>query len=148
MLSKNQARTFFFAGTIISFLIFLGLTWHTLANEVPKQTKAENLTESVIRGKQIFDKNNCMGCHTIFGEGAYYGPELTQAYTRKGEEYIKAVLKSKEPWQPRGRKMVAYSMTDEEAADVIAFLKWISEVDLNGFPPKPDLQSKVPVPAQ
>ena len=148
MLTKNQARLFFFAGTIISFLIFLGLSWHTLAREVPKQTNEENLTEAVIRGKEIFDKNNCMGCHTIMGEGAYYAPELTKVIDRKGEEYCKIVLTTKEPWQPRGRKMVAYGMSDQDAADVIAFLKWIGEADLNGFPPKPDLQSKVPTPTQ
>ncbi len=147
MLSKNQARTFFFAGTIISFLVFLGLTWHTLAREVPEQTNAKNITESVIRGKKIFDSNNCMGCHTIFGEGAYYAPELTKAYQRKGEAYIKTVLTVKTPWAPRGRKMVAYGMSEQDAADVIAFLKWAGEVDLNGFPPEPDLQSKVPAPS-
>ncbi len=148
MLSKNQARAFFLGGTVVFFLIFLGLSWHTLAREVPKQTHEENLTEAVVRGKQIFDKNNCMGCHTILGEGAYYAPELTKAYERKGEAYIKTVLTVKEPWQPRGRKMVAYAMSDQDASDVIAFLKWIGEMDLNGFPPKPDLQSKVPVPAK
>ena len=30
-------------------------------------------------------------------------------------------------------------ITPEERADLIAFLKWIGEMDLNGFPPKPDL---------
>ena len=47
---------------------------------------------------------------------------------------------SKTPWAPRGRKMVAYAMNEQEANDVVAFLKWIGEVDLNGFPPKPDLK--------
>ena len=51
---------------------------------------------------------------------------------------------SKEPWQPRGRKMVAYAMTEKEAEDVVAFLKWVGEIDLNGFPPEPDLKGKVP----
>ena len=139
MLSKQQARTFFLGGTVVSFLIFLGLSWHTLSKEVPKKTNEENLSESVIRGKIIWEKNNCMGCHTILGEGAYYAPELTKAYQRKGEAYIKTVLMSKEPWSPRGRKMVAYALTEKEADDVVAFLKWISEIDLNGFPPEPTL---------
>lgn len=139
MLSKQQARTFFLGGTIVSFLIFLGLSWHTLSEEVPKKTNVENLTKEVVRGKVIWEENNCMGCHTILGEGAYYAPELTKAYVRKGETYIKTVLMSKEPWAPRGRKMVAYSLTEEEADDVVAYLKWISEIDLNGFPPEPDL---------
>ncbi|MDH5380004.1 MAG: cytochrome c [Cyclobacteriaceae bacterium] len=139
MLSKQQARTFFIGGTILSFMVFLGLSWHTLSEEVPKKTHEENLSESVIRGKVIWEENNCMGCHTILGEGAYYAPELTKAYNRKGEAYIKNVLMSKEPWAPRGRKMVAYALSEEQANDVVAYLKWISEIDLNGFPPEPDL---------
>jgi nitric oxide reductase subunit C len=144
MLSKNQARTFFLGGTVLFFLIFLVLSWHTLAREVPKQTHEENLTPAVIRGKILFDENNCMGCHTILGEGAYYAPELTKVIDRKGADYCRIVLKSTEPWQPRGRKMVAYSMTDEEADDMIAFLTWIGEMDLNGFPPEPDLKKFLP----
>ena len=144
MLTKNQARTFFFGGTIVCFLIFLGLTWDTLSRGVPEQTNAENLTDAVVRGKKLFDENNCMGCHTILGEGAYYAPELTKVIERKGEAYCKVVLTTTEPWAPRGRKMVAYAMTDQEAEDVVAFLKWIGEMDLNGFPPEPDLKGKVP----
>jgi nitric oxide reductase subunit C len=61
-------------------------------------------------------------------------------YERRGEAYIKAALMSKTPWSPRGRKMVAYAMPEEDANNVVAFLKWIGEIDLNGFPPKPDLK--------
>ena len=42
------------------------------------QSNHENITEAVVRGKEIWETNNCMGCHTIFGEGAYYAPELTK----------------------------------------------------------------------
>ncbi len=140
MLSKSQAKVFFLGGTIITFLIFLGLSWNSLSNDVPKQTHEENLSAQVISGKRIWEKNNCMGCHTILGEGAYYAPELTKVYERRGEAYIKAALMSKTPWAPRGRQMVAYAMSEQDANDVVAFLKWIDEVDLNGFPPKPDLQ--------
>jgi nitric oxide reductase subunit C len=50
---------------------------------------------------------------------------------------MKAVLMSPGPWQPRGRKMVHYNFTEQEAQDLIAFLKWAGEVNLNGFPAKP-----------
>jgi len=140
MLSKKQAQIFFFGGTIITFLIFLGLSWDTLSKEVPKQTHAENITPLVIKGKHIWEKNNCMGCHSLFGEGAYYAPELTRVYDRVGPEMIKSIMMSPVPWGPRGRKMVAYKMTAEEAEAVVAFFKWTNEVDLNGFPPKPDLK--------
>lgn len=138
MLSKSQAKAFFLGGTIVTFAIFLGLSWNSLSNEVPKRTHEENLSAQVVRGKVLWEKNNCMGCHTILGEGAYYAPELTKVYDRRGAGYMNAVLTSKLPWQPRGRKMVAYGFSNEEAADLIAFFKWIGETDLNGFPPKPE----------
>ena len=139
MLSKEQARFFFLGGTFVVSVVFLAMTWHSIVKEIPNQTHEENITPAVVAGKRLFDENNCMGCHTIMGEGAYYAPELTKVYDRKGEGYIKAVLMSKTPWQGAAqRKMVAYGMTEEEANNMVAFLKWIGEMDLNGFPPEPD----------
>ncbi|MDP2087789.1 MAG: cytochrome c [Flavobacteriaceae bacterium] len=139
MLSKKQARTFFLGGTLVTFLIFIGLTIYSFS-EGNDQTNQENLTESAVRGKKIWEKNNCMGCHTLLGEGAYYAPELTKVvdrlnirYDGKGEEVIKSILTSKIPWQLNGRKMVAYGMTKQEAEDVVAFFNWIGKIDLNGF---------------
>jgi nitric oxide reductase subunit C len=143
MLSKSQARIFFLGGTILTFLIFLGLTWTSLSKEIPQRTHEENLTPQVVAGKHLWEANNCMGCHTIMGEGAYYAPELTKVIERRGPEYVKVVLTSKIPWQPRGRKMVAYGFSDKEAEDLIAFFKWIGETDLNNFPPKPSYKSTV-----
>lgn len=137
MLSKSHARFFFLGGTIVSFAIFLGLSWTTLSIEVPKRTHEENLTPQVVRGKHLWEANNCMGCHTILGEGAYYAPELTKVIERRGDAYVKVALMNKEPWAPRGRKMVAYGFSDEEANDLVAFLTWIGQTDLNGFPAKP-----------
>lgn len=137
MLSKSQSRTFFLGGTAVTFAVFLGLSWHSLSTAVPKQTHEENLTPQVINGKKLWESNNCMGCHTILGEGAYYAPELTKVVERRGENYIKAALISKYPWAPRGRKMVAYGFSDQEAEDLIAFLTWVGNTDLNGFPAKP-----------
>lgn len=139
MLSKKQARAFFLGGTLVTFLIFIGLTVYSLSGEVD-QTNHENITEAVVRGKKIWESNNCMGCHTILGEGAYYAPELTKVvdrlnmkYDGNGEEVIKSILMSPAPWQPNGRKMVAYEMTEKEAEDLVAFFNWIGEIDLNGF---------------
>lgn len=137
MLSKSQAQAFFLGGTAVTFALFLGLSWHTLSSEVPKQTHEENITPAVVRGKHLWEENNCMGCHTIFGEGAYYAPELTKVVERRGAPYIKAALMSKTPWSPRGRKMVAYGFNEDQANDLVEFLTWCGNTDLNGFPPKP-----------
>jgi len=132
MLSKKQARAFFLGGTVVTFLIFIGLTIFSLSKG-QDQTNHEGITEQVVRGKVLWEENNCMGCHTILGEGAYYAPELTKVLDRRGEGYVKAVLMSPNPWNPNGRQMVAYGFTTEEAEDLIAFFDWIGGIDLNGF---------------
>ena len=139
MLSKKQARAFFLGGTLVTFLVFIGLTVYSLSAS-NDQTNHENLTDAVVRGKEIWESNNCMGCHTLLGEGAYYAPELTKVvdrlnlkYDGNGEEVIKSILMSEGPWQPNGRKMVAYGMIEGEADDVVAFFNWIGQIDLNGF---------------
>ena len=132
MLSKKQARAFFLGGTLVTFLVFIGLTIYSFGSAQDQSNYGE-ITEQVVRGKNLWEQNNCMGCHTLLGEGAYYAPELTKVVERRGEGYIKAVLMSPVPWSPNGRKMVAYGMTDEEAQDMVAFFEWIGKIDLNGF---------------
>jgi nitric oxide reductase subunit C len=132
MLSKSQARTFFLGGTVVSFLAFIALTIYSLAPS-NDQTGHNQIDEHVVRGKEIWEKNNCMGCHTVLGEGGYYAPELTKVIDRKGAAMIKAILMSPVPWQPNGRKMVAYGMSNEDADAMVAYFEWIGKIDLNGF---------------
>lgn len=138
MLSKSQARLFFISGTIFFSGVFLFLTVDTVL-QVPEQTNQENITPAVLEGKKIWEDNNCMGCHTLLGEGAYYAPELTKAYPRRGEEWLRVFLKDPQAMYPGERKMVQYDFSEEDITNVIAFLKWISEMDLNGFPPEPTI---------
>jgi len=144
MLSKGQARTFFVGGTILFSAAFLGLTIDT-HRHIPKQTNADQITEEVIAGKKIWEDNNCMGCHTLFGEGAYYAPELTKTVERRGEVWLTAFLKDPATFYPGRRKMVQYNFTDEEIEHVIAFLDWCGKVDLNGFPADPPLRAELTV---
>lgn len=132
MLSKKQARAFFLIGTLVTFLIFIGLTIFSFS-KAEDQTHDENITEAVVRGKKLWEANNCMGCHTVLGEGAYYAPELTKVIDRRGKGYVKAVLMTPVAWAPNGRRMVAYGFSKEEADDLIAFFEWIGHIGLNGF---------------
>lgn len=138
MLSKSQAKAFFIFGTGLCAGAFLLLTVDTI-KRIPNQTKSANLTAQAIRGKHLFESNNCMGCHTILGEGAYYAPELTKVYERRGESFIKQMLRDPFAMYPNQRKMVKYNFKESEMDDLVAFFKWIGEMDLNGFPAKPDL---------
>jgi nitric oxide reductase subunit C len=138
MLAKSQAKWFFLGGTAMFSVAFLALTVDSLG-QVPARSNEQALSESAVRGKVLWDKNNCMGCHTIFGEGAYYAPELTKVVERRGKEWIAAFLKDPEAMFPGKRRMVNYHFDDKQIGDLVAFLDWIGHVDTNGFPAKPDL---------
>lgn len=139
MLSKSQARTFFLGGTVVFSAIFIALTVDSM-KRIPSLTHADQLTEPVVRGKEIWERNNCMGCHTLFGEGAYYAPELTKVVERRGKPWIRLFLKDPEKMFPGERRMVKYNFTEGQMDDVIAFLEWCGNVNLQGFPPKPPLR--------
>jgi len=142
MLTKADSLRIFAVVTITAIFIFLFLSYDTL-KKIPDQTNESNLTDSAIRGKNIWESNNCMGCHTLFGEGAYYAPELTKVYLRRSEEFIRMFLKDPNAMYPGKRKMVKYDFSDGEIDDLVSFLKWCSEVDLNGFPVEPPLKKHV-----
>jgi len=148
MLTKSAAKTFFLGGTALCSIAFVLLTMDTLA-QFPERSNQEKMTPAVVRGNHIWTKNNCMGCHTLMGEGAYYAPELTKVMDRRSPEWIAEFLKDPERMYPGRRKMVKYAMFDpaevgaEEAKknvdDIVAFLTWVGEIDLNGFPAEPDM---------
>lgn len=138
MLSKSAARAFFLAGTALSFIAFLGLSYDTYS-QIPERTNADQLTPAVIRGKVLWEENNCMGCHTLLGEGAYYAPELTLVMERRGELFVRGMLRDPEAMYPGQRRMVKYDFTESEIDDLVAFFQWIGEIDANGFPADPPL---------
>ena len=138
MLSKSAARAFFIGGTALCSIAFIGLTVDTI-QRVPGQTHEENLTPAVIRGKDLWDTSNCMGCHTLMGEGGYYAPELTRVYERRGPEFIRMMLRDPQAMYPGQRRMQQYDFNESEIEDLVAFLEWVNGMDLNGFPPAPTL---------
>lgn len=98
----------------------------------------------VRKGKLTIQGRNCMNCHTLLGNGAYFAPDLTKAWLDQGwgtegvrEELMFNFLKDPATYARSfgsGRKMPNLHLTDEETRAVIAFLKWMSSIDTNGFP--------------
>lgn len=139
MFTKSTAMKFFLVGTVIFTSAFVFLCIDTLGT-IPERTNEHNMNASVIRGKHIWEDNNCMGCHTLFGEGGYYAPELTKVYSRRGEVFIKLFLHDPQAMYPGKRKMVKYNFSESNLSDLVAFFKWINDVDVNGFPAKTYLE--------
>lgn len=132
--TKAMARNIFYGGAVFFFLLFLGLTFDTMQT-LPKRDHRENITDSVVRGKHIWETRDCIGCHTLLGEGAYFAPELGNVYTRRGGPFIKAWIQAQPTGSPGRRQMPQFNLTDQELDDMVAFLKWTSEVNTNKWPP-------------
>jgi nitric oxide reductase subunit C len=129
-----MARNIFYGGTVFFLLLFLGLTFDTERTS-PERDNSANLTEQVAAGKRIWETRNCVGCHTILGEGAYYAPELGNVYPRRGAEFIKAWIQAQPSSAPDRRKMPQFNLTDTELDALVAFLKYTSEIKTGNWPP-------------
>jgi len=133
---------------------------------------------SAVDGRRVFQAYNCMGCHTIVGNGAYFGPDLTDLYRRTGPAWLAAFLPSANAWptaaairlqlrssavaqaagtdnfddylerypaareriERRGGKnthMPTLPFTRDEIGQLVAFLRYTSELHTEGWPPVP-----------
>ncbi|MCY1534362.1 putative heme-binding domain protein [compost metagenome] len=138
-MNKRQARYFAIGSTLLATLVFLGLTIDS-HRQFPKLTNAQNITSEVTLGKNVWHKNNCINCHTIFGEGAYYAPDLTKIAQQRGAPYLRAFLKDPSKFydeQRHRRLMPQQNLSDADIDGLIAFLDWVSKVDNHGWPPRP-----------
>ncbi len=132
--SKTMARNVYYGGSLFFLLVFLGLTFHTV-RALPARDHRENLTPQVVQGKALWEKNNCIGCHTLLGEGAYFAPELGNVYKRRGGDFIKGWIKAMPTKVAGRRQMPQFNLNDEELDAVVAFLKWTSEINTANWPP-------------
>ena len=86
-------------------------------------------------GKNLWEANDCIGCHTLLGEGAYFAPELGNVYKRRGPDFIKAWIRSMPTHAPGRRQMPQFNFSDRDLDDLVAFLKYASEINTSHWPP-------------
>ena len=101
-------------------------------------------------GKLTSQAKNCMNCHTLLGNGAYFAPDLTKSWldpawqsggplqgmTGKNtvEEAMAEFLQHPSQYPTHSRMMPNLGITADEAKGLVAFLKHMSSIDTNGFP--------------
>ena len=132
--TKSMARNIFYGGTVFFFLLFLALTFDS-HREFPKRDNSQNLTPEVIAGKKIWETRNCIGCHTLLGEGAYFAPELGNVYVRRGPDFIKAWIQAQPTGTHGRRQMPQFNLSEQELDQLVAFLKYASEIKTGNWPP-------------
>jgi mono/diheme cytochrome c family protein len=161
-------------------LIFIALSvWSFMGSRVQTvPTEVSFGPYDAVQGKRVFQAYNCMGCHTVVGNGAYFGPDLTKTYERVGPAWLAAFLPSAGGWptaaavqaqlrnahvssEPSTTDMAIYQerypgaaerisrrgghatlmpnlpFTADEIGALIAFLKYTSAMNNEGWPPRP-----------
>jgi len=106
--------------------------------------------ELIHLGKLTIQAKNCMDCHTLLGNGAYYAPDLTKAWldpawgpdgalqgmtnSKTKEEAMAKFLQHPDKYPTHERMMPNLGITEKEAKAVVAYLKFMAAIDTNGFP--------------
>jgi nitric oxide reductase subunit C len=133
--TKSMARNIFYGGTVFFFLLFLALSFDT-HSQLPKRDMRQNITPQIAEGKKLWEVNNCIGCHTLMGEGAYFAPELANVVVRYGDEGTKAFIQSRpKEGIPGRRSMPQFNFTDEQLDAIVAFLKHVNSINDANWPP-------------
>lgn len=132
--TKSMARNIFYGGSVFFILIFLALTFDTV-NALPGRDNRGEINPQVALGKKVWEDNNCIGCHTLLGEGAYFAPELGNVYKRRGPDFIRTWMQIQPTGAPGRRQMPQFNLNDEELDAIVAFLKYSSEINTANWPP-------------
>jgi len=143
ILTKTRARNIFYGGSIFFVAVFGVLVVQSHRYIVNTSTAGMALTEEVALGKEVWERNSCINCHSLHGEGAYFAPEVGNVMTRWGvlddPEAAYEVLDAWMQAQPSGiegrRQMPQFNLTPEETRALSEFLRWADQMDTQGWPP-------------
>jgi len=119
-----------FCVLICCYVAYSGMTY-TVATELPF-SEDEKTTQEVLKGKHLWQKNNCQACHQLYGLGGYMGPDLTNVISTKSAPFAKVWI------QNGSRRMPDFDLTDTEIDSLIAFL---THVDRTGTSPVRNFES-------
>lgn len=142
-LTKSATRNIFYGGSAFFLVVFVALTVHSHLYMLNTSAPVASMSEGVVRGKHVWERNSCINCHTLLGEGAYFAPELGNVWRRYGghedPEAARATLAAWMASQPSGvpgrRQMPQFNLTEQELNDLADFLEFVSRINTQGWPP-------------
>jgi mono/diheme cytochrome c family protein len=111
------------------------LSWEEFAVETGEGgalTQVEGDTPEE-RGRNLFQVRGCIGCHKVAGEGQVIGPDLTNVYAEKGEDYIRQSILDPnavvaEGFQPNIMPPTfGELLSEDDINDIIAYLASFSQ---------------------
>lgn len=116
MISDKQ-KVIIAASLLIAFLFYSTYLYSFLP------VKAYIATKETISGKAVWQRYNCNACHQVYGLGGFIGPDLTNDYSFRGKDFIKAFLNYGTAAMPN------FHLSEKEVNDLLAYLK---DIDASG----------------
>lgn len=120
---------------LISFIL-TGFIFILLIYGDIRKLNEQPVPDEVIAGKLVFQDKACIECHTLFGNGGYFGGDLTKVWEEKGAGGLGEFF-ANPPLLPGAKERRHLKLTEEEANVLSRFLQYINEVDILGWPPEP-----------
>jgi nitric oxide reductase subunit C len=104
---------------IAMVLLITGFLYYSFYIYTSLPVKTYTTTEESGTGKIIWQQYNCSSCHQVYGLGGYLGPDLTNTFSLRGTDYIKAFLMSGTTSMPN------FHLTAKEINALLAYLACI-----------------------
>lgn len=124
---------------LLSLVFFSWLIYDSITDKA-----FPNIPHEAIKGKMVFQKKACVECHTLFGNGGYYGGDLTRSYEKFGSDGLKEYLMHP-PLLSGAKKKRHIQLSDEEAGAITSYFRFVQIIPNMDWPPRPvyDKQGKL-----
>lgn len=114
--------------SILSWVLFVVITLVSsrLPSPVPEQAEA---------GKSVWQRNNCVSCHTLFGHGGYEADDLTHITAKETSAYFVNYLV--QPPVMRPNKYTRHpALNEADAENLVNYLEFVNTIPTLGWPPQ------------
>lgn len=126
---------FFLLASVLSILGIIGVVTRGY-----QQVVSQDVPESVTVGYDVWRRYSCEGCHTLYGQGGVYAPDLTHILSIRSESYIREFVVNPAAFYPNHRVMPRYGLKQEEVTGLLAMFRWMDQDSLTvGYWPPRDL---------
>lgn len=124
-----------FALVLVAALLAAGV----IVGDAWQAASAVPASSAVTAGFAVWRERGCEGCHTLYGQGGTYGPDLTQIVAQRGADYLRTFMVNPGALHPGERVMPRFTLTQSEVEHLIAMLEWADSGSgfADGWPPRP-----------
>ncbi len=126
--------------TLVKFYAFVSLLLATMSlfaslvyNSILNAAAAYPIPPDAVQGKLVFQKNACIECHTVFGNGGYLGGDLTKVYDKTGDKELKDYL-VQAPILTGAKKKRHVGVSEPEAEAIVAYLRYLNTINTLDWP--------------